>query len=146
MNKKILAVILAVMMAATAVCLSSCGAVVDGISDLASGADILGNIGANDEVAEYAELVKEAFGTDSMMGMKIDIIARGDSLVYIYTYEAVDSTTQEQADAIEASLVDTYGDGSDLLDAIKTECSAVESVIFEYYESDGDLVLSKEFK
>ena len=146
MNKKILAIIIAVMMAATAVCLSSCGAVADGVSDLASGADILGNVGANDEVAEYAELVKEAFGTDSMMGMKIDVTARGDSLVYVYTYEAVDSVTQEQADTIEQSLVDTYGDGSAILDAIKAECPAVESVIFEYYESDGDLVLSKEFK
>ena len=137
MKNRILSAILAALMVAMMVCLVSCGG---------AGAPASADSGAdNAKVAEYAEIVKEQFGTDEMMGMKIDIVARGNSLVYVYTFIDVDEVTAEQVDSMASALDAQFGDGALLAD-INAECPEVESVIFEYYESDGDLAIAKEYE
>ncbi len=76
------------------------------------------------------------------MGLQYDIEARGNKLVYKYTYlVAVDA--QAVVDGFDASMGSMMESSVSL---IKAELPVLEAVIVEMYDMSNSLLLSKEYK
>ena len=103
-------------------------------------------------VAEWIE--KESDNIDSLKesmdgtDIKLDVVDKKNSLVYQYTFtkiseedadgglkEQLDIDIEEQKDAMET-----------VLEMLKKEVPDAESVIFEYYDNDENLITSCEIK
>lgn len=99
---------------------------------------------------EYLEANKESFSqlTESMAesGMNIEILARGNSLVYSYQY-TTDVGDAAQVKPLLDEAMDSLGSVFESsLSSIKLVVPSTESVVVEYLTKDGDLITSKEFK
>lgn len=79
-------------------------------------------------------------------GLKIEVVARGNSLVYSYQYtidlddlSAVRAALEESMDAVSSTF-------ENVLDQLQSAVPDAESVIVEYLSKDGQLIYSKEYK
>ena len=86
----------------------------------------------------------ESMGSNDLLTCEVE--ARGNAFVYKYTYKSVDEMTTEGKDAIEKSLKDSKDILDGVLSTMQKECSAIKSLIYEYYETDGDLIIRYEVK
>ena len=96
-----------------------------------------------DENKETFDVLKDSL-KDS--GMEMDIIARGNSLVYTYKYsidvgdaETVKATLDQGLESQKETFVQ-------VLNSLKLVVPATESVIVEYLDKDGNVITSGEFK
>ena len=95
-------------------------------------------------VAEFVAASRDgAVASGSNEYGTLDIKADGTVIVYMFTYKGIDETSAEVKKALDEALEAT--DAEKTLEDIKSEESAVTGVRFEYYESDGDIITSKEF-
>lgn len=121
------------------VCLALCLAFAAGCSSNKTVADY---IKANEKTFDAAKKAVED------QGMKVDILARGNSLVYAYQFEQ--EMTQEQIDVLSATLkaaVEAEGDTfRSVLKSLRVAVPSAESVIVEYLDSHGGVISSTEFK
>lgn len=99
---------------------------------------------------EYVEANKETFetlkGSLKNSGMNLNITARENSLVYTYTFdkEITDpATIKTGLDKGLETQKDTY---ESVCESLRTAIPSVESVIVEYYDVDGNLITSREYK
>lgn len=96
-------------------------------------------------VAEYVSANRdEAVASGSNEYGETDIKAEGTVVVFMYTYKDIDETPDGMKEALDEAL--DSDEAEQTLENIKSEESAVTGIRFEYYESDGDLITSKEFK
>ncbi len=92
-----------------------------------------------DEISEMTESMKE-------QGMTIEVSARENSLVYSYHFtEDLGDTSLVKA-SLEQSLEELSSTFEDILSTLKEEVSSAESVIVEYLDMDGNVIVSKEYK
>ncbi len=84
----------------------------------------------------------------SMMGddMGLQILARGNSLVYQYQYSIDLGDTDVAKQVLEQALDMQDATFESVFDSLKAEVPSAESVIIEYLDKDGNLLLSKEYK
>lgn len=132
MKKRILAALLAVI---ALLSLVSCGANQDAetpqvVLDYVEKAnDTIGNAGSTDE-------------------MDFELLARGKSLVYKYTYKT--EGTEEWKKTTVANFKKVFKEQKDYYKAtltiIQYDCPEIDSIIYEYYESNGNLLYSYKIK
>lgn len=79
-------------------------------------------------------------------GMKLDVLARGNSLVYSYQYTMDVGDTSLLKEPLEKAMEGFNSTFESILSALKLTVPDAESVIVEYLDQDGNLILSKEYK
>ena len=94
------------------------------------------------EILDYVATLEDVVSDTSTVTYE----ARGKSVVYKFTYKNVTAATDEQIAALDKALEASRSDSLIALKEVQSECSAVESIIYEYYDANGNLMLSKEFK
>lgn len=112
----------------------------------------------SEETADSAAMTMEAFiasiqgqmdqmaaGLESM-GMNLDVVARGNSLAYVYQYTIDVGDTSLVKDSLERSLDSMSDTFTYILDSLKLAVPDAESVIVEYLDMEGNVIVSKEFK
>lgn len=92
-----------------------------------------------DQVDGMSESLKES-------GMNLEVLARGNSLVYLYQFTEDLGDTSLIKDGLEQSLEGVSSTFENVLSLLKTAVSDAESVIVEYLDKDGNVILSKEYK
>ncbi|MBS6476183.1 MAG: DUF4854 domain-containing protein [Clostridiales bacterium] len=121
------------------VCLVLCLAFAAGCSSNKTVADY---IKANEKTFDAAKKAVEG------QGMKVDILARENSLVYTYQFEQ--EMTKEQIDVLGETLkaaIEAEGATfQSVLKSLRTAVPSAESVIVEYLDSHGGVICSTEFK
>ncbi len=90
--------------------------------------------------SEIDTLKKSVDGT----GMKLDVTARGNSMVYSFQYDIeLDETQKEALGTAMDQQASTFQQGyTDL----KKQVPSAESVIVEYLDKNGKVIVSKEYK
>ncbi len=81
-------------------------------------------------------------------GMEMQVVARGNSLVYSYKYtiEIPAENMELVKAALEESMAEVDSSFQQILTALKAEISNAESIIVEYLANDGQVIYSKEYK
>lgn len=103
-----------------------------------------------ENIDEYIEANKETFDTlknslkDS--GMNLDIIARDNSLVYTYTFDKDLGDVATVKSSLDKGLESQKSTFENVCKSLKAAIPSVESVIVEYYDKNGDLITSGEYK
>lgn len=104
---------------------------------------------ADKTVQEYLDENKESFDVlkESMggTGMKLDVFARDNSLVYSYQYtfditdiDSVKETLEQGFDTIKDSYSQTFN-------ALSADVPSARSIVVEYLDSEGNLITTYEF-
>lgn len=79
-------------------------------------------------------------------GMNLDVLARENSLVYSYQFTEDVGDTSLLKDSLEQSLEELSSSFESILSALKQAVSSAESVVVEYLDKDGNVIVSKEYK
>ena len=79
-------------------------------------------------------------------GMNLKVVARGNSLAYVYQYNTDLGDTSLVKDALEQSLDSMASVFTSVLSSLKEAVPDAESVIVEYLDQDGNVIVSKEFQ
>lgn len=90
--------------------------------------------------------IEALVGSMTGEGMGLQILARGNSLVYQYQYGIDLGDTDVAKQALEQALDTQDATFESVFDSLKAEVPSAESVIIEYLDKDGNLLLSKEYK
>lgn len=96
----------------------------------------------DETVAKQIEQITEA---SEEIGVKLDITADGERLVYSYTYEEIvksDSLKQQLTTQMESNKAVYQNTAASLKEAIDVEKPVV---VVEYVDSNGDSICSAEF-
>ena len=78
--------------------------------------------------------------------MGLDVVARGNSLVYIYQYNIDLGDTSLIKGSLESALDSMSDVFTSVLDSLRLVVPDAESVIVEYLDMEGNIIASKEFK
>ena len=102
-------------------------------------------------VQEYLDAYKEELdaaiaSADEDGSMELDITARGNSLVYSYRYTIDIGSTANAKEILDMGLEDQAFAFESTYDGLKEEVPSVESIIVEYYDMNGKLITSREYK
>lgn len=79
-------------------------------------------------------------------GMKISVEVRGNSLAYVYQFTTDVGDAETIKSGLEQSMSAMEETFNTLLSQVKAEVAETESMIVEYLDKDGNVLLSKEFK
>lgn len=88
----------------------------------------------------------EVLDVYAQQGLSIQVVARGNSLAYVYRYTidiADIATARQQLASALAMQASTF---ENVLKELKNEVPSAESVIVEYQAKDGSVIYSKEYK
>lgn len=97
-------------------------------------------------VASMQDEIEALVGSMTGEGIGLQILARGNSLVYQYQYGIDLGDTDVAKQALEQALDTQDATFESVFDSLKAEVPSAESVIIEYLDKDGNLLLSKEYK
>lgn len=94
---------------------------------------------------EVQKIISDAESEVSGMGMKIEVTADGDKMVYTYTYENI-----EKADGMEEQLESAMSAQDSTFQTTANEIKKVvkadhPSVVIEYVDCNGEMIYSKEY-
>lgn len=93
--------------------------------------------------AEQLDSISSSFeGT----GINMDILARGNSLVYSCQYTMDIGDTDLIKSTLDSSLDASSSTYESVLSLLKLQVPSAESVIVEYLDMDGNVITSKEYK
>lgn len=98
-------------------------------------------------IDEFIKENKDTFETlkDALngTGMEMDILARGNSLVYSYKFTTDTATDKATLDQGLETQKETF---VQVLKSLQTVVPSAESVVVEYLDKDGNVISSGEFK
>ncbi|MBQ1398772.1 MAG: DUF4854 domain-containing protein [Clostridia bacterium] len=96
---------------------------------------------------EFQEQVKALSQTYESKGIKLEVVAEGDSIVYkcIYTVKVDENKSKEElAEHLESKAFETSIDS--VLRSFKAQVPQTRSVIVRYIDMDGNIIASKAYK
>lgn len=105
-----------------------------------------GGMTLEDYVAANEETFAEMKDSMAASGMDIQILARGNSLVYSYRYTSDAGDTALLKRMLDEALDSMSSTFESTLEAIQIMVPTAESVVVEYLTQDGELITSREFK
>lgn len=79
-------------------------------------------------------------------GMDVELIQRGNSLVYRYQFTTDIGDTNVVKQTLESGMEQMASTFQAGLKELKAQVSGAESLIVEYVDKDGTVILSKEYK
>ncbi len=95
----------------------------------------------------FQDQVKALSQTYESKGMKLEVVAEGDSVVYncIYTVKVDETKSKEElAEHLESKAFETSIDS--VLRSFKAQVPQTRSVIVRYIDINGNIIASKEYK
>lgn len=99
-----------------------------------------------DYIATIQDQIDELSSGLESSGMGLDVVVRGNSLVYSYQYKIDLGDTSLFKDTLESSLNSMSDVFTSVLSSLRLAVPDAESVIVEYLDKDGNIIVSKEFK
>lgn len=96
---------------------------------------------------QFQEQVKALSQTYESKGMRLEVVAEGNSIVYkcIYTVSVDETKSREElAEHLESKAFETSIDS--VLRSFKAQVPQTSSVIVRYYDMSGNIIASKEYK
>ncbi len=96
-----------------------------------------------ESIQDQIDSVKDSLESS---GMKLEVLARGNSLVYSYQFTIDVGDTSLLKDGLEQGMESAASTFENVLSMLKLAVSDAESVIVEYLDQDGNVIASKEFK
>ena len=106
--------------------------------------------GNNSALEEYISAnqaqIDEMSSAMEGQGMKLSVEVRGNSLAYVYQFTTDVGDTETIKSGLEQSMSTMEETFNTLFSQIKEEVAETESMIVEYLDKDGNVILSKEFK
>ncbi len=107
------------------------------------------NVETPQAILDYVEKANDSIGNaGSTDAMDFELLARGNSLVYKYTYKT--ENDEEWKKNTVANFKKVFKEQKDYYKAtltiIQYDCPEIESIVYEYYESNGNLLYSYEIK
>ena len=97
-------------------------------------------------IASIQGQIDQMAGSVESSGMGLDVVARGNSLVYIYQYNIDLGDTSLIKGSLESALDSMSDVFTSVLDSLRLVVPDAESVIVEYLDMEGNIIASKEFK
>ncbi len=94
----------------------------------------------------YSDQFKDAYEDAETKGMNLSFEVRGNSLVFMYTYIDTIEDVSELKNQVDATLETSKASYTALLETIRVYVSNCESLILEYYNTNGNLITSATFK
>ena len=99
-----------------------------------------------DFIANSQEEIDQITADLEGSGMELKVVARGNSLAFIYQFQIDLGDTSLLKDALEESLESMSDLFNTMLSSLKQSVPNAESIIVEYLDMDGNLIASREFK
>lgn len=99
-----------------------------------------------DFIANSQEEIDQMTADLEGSGMELKVVARGNSLAFIYQFQIDLGDTSLLKDALEESLESMSDLFNTMLSSLKQSVSNAESIIVEYLDMDGNVIVSKEYK
>lgn len=99
-----------------------------------------------DFIANSQEEIDQMTADLEGSGIELKVVARGNSLVFIYQFQIDLGDTSLLKDALEESLESMSDLFNTMLSSLKQSVSNAESIIVEYLDMDGNVIVSKEYK
>lgn len=96
---------------------------------------------------QFQEQVKALSQTYESKGMRLEVVAEGNSIVYkcIYTVSVDETKSREElSEHLESKAFETSIDS--VLRSFKAQVPQTDSVIVRYYDMNGNIIASKEYK
>ncbi|MBQ9901235.1 MAG: DUF4854 domain-containing protein [Clostridia bacterium] len=96
---------------------------------------------------QFQEQVKALSQTYEAKGLRLEVAAEGNSIVYkcIYTVSIDESKSKEElSEHLESKAFETSIDS--VLRSFKAQVPQTSSVIVRYYDMNGNIIASKEYK
>ena len=96
---------------------------------------------------QFQEQVKALSQTYESKGMRLEVVAEGNSIVYkcIYTVSLDETKSKEElSEHLESKAFETSIDS--VLRSFKAQVPQTNSVIVRYYDMNGNIIASKEYK
>ena len=121
-------------------CLSLC------LSMAACGGKKEASSDGNNSALENQAQIDEMSSAMEGQGMKISVEVRGNSLAYVYQFTTDVGDAETIKSGLEQSMSAMEETFNTLLSQVKAEVAETESMIVEYLDKDGNVLLSKEFK
>jgi len=94
----------------------------------------------------YSDQFEDAYEDAETKGMNLSFEIRGNSLVFMYTYIDTIEDVSELKNQVDATLETSKGSYTALLETIRVYVSNCESLILEYYNTNGNLITSATYK
>ena len=94
-----------------------------------------------DFLAEYKDTLETSATTETM---RCTLSARGDSVVFTYTYVDLFTSSEEQRTQFSTALEESRESLLQDLNSMRAVCPQIRSLIYEYCETDGDIIASIE--
>ncbi|MFI3206350.1 MAG: hypothetical protein R3Y33_03795 [Clostridia bacterium] len=95
------------------------------------------------DISDYVDAVNVVISEQDLgEGVTAKASAKGNILVYTYTYSGIPEGTDLELAGEEIVTSLSSSITSSTYEAIKAECSSVEGIIYEYYTEEGDLITS----
>ncbi len=121
------------------------------LSDSSQTSEPAGNVGLSDMstddfIATIQDQIDELSSGLESSGMGLDVVARGNSLVYSYQYKIDLGDSSLFKDTLESSLNSMSDVFTSVLSSLRLAVPDAESVIVEYLDKNGNIIVSKEFK
>ncbi len=100
------------------------------------------------QLEKFVEENKEAVENLSNSVLDATLVAKDNSLVYVYTYKTTydASVLGTMKESLETSINNQASTFNSVLDSVRTIAPDTKAVIIEYYNGDGNLITSIEFK
>ena len=135
--KKFLALLMAALMIVSVCALASCG----GNKSKSLSENITEP--TNPAVEEYVNANKDAVEMDDEE-MSMKVYAKGNSVVFDCVLKTVNpSDVTDEVKEFADEMISEFGS---LVELMQSECPEVESIIINYYDAKGGVILSKELK
>lgn len=131
----------------TVACLFGCGAKEVEENKNVNGNNDVKDVGG-DELQKFVDENKAAVESLSGDLFKVELLARDNSIVYKYTYKQTyeSDVLENMKKALETSIKNQEETFKAVLSQAQTLIPSVKSVFVEYYNGDGALISSTEFK
>ena len=105
-----------------------------------------GNMTLQAFIASIQGEIDEMASAMESSGMKLNVAARGNSLLYSYQYTIDIGDTSLIKDTLAQSMDGMSSMFDDVLSAMKLAVPDAQSIILEFLDKDGNVIVSKEFK
>ena len=106
----------------------------------------VGSNSAEKAVADFVDANKSNVEhIASVDGVMCELEAQSTTVVYKYTYNEKNNFSIEQKEELESALADNETQIMNTLEMMCEEEKNITALVYEFYESDGDLILSRKY-
>ncbi len=97
-------------------------------------------------IASIQDTIDQMSESMKAQGMNIKVLARDKSLVYSYQLTTESADISQMKETLESGLESQASTFTQVLSGVKMMAPDTKSVIVEYLDKNGDVIVSKEFK